>query len=468
MSSLDKINHFVVLMLENRSFDNLLGLLHTNPPVNGITGQETNPDSHNHPVKVWSTDANRVTWMPDPDPGERFPDINQQLFGTTSPAAGATPDMSGFVRDYTSADVGGAAQTIMHCFRPDQIPALSTLATSFAVSDAWFAAAPCQTWPNRFFVHTGTANGYENNAPPRFPYLMQTIFNELDDVVPHGWKIYFHDFPQSLTLAKLWPHLDHFRPIDEFFSDAQHGQLPSYSFLEPRYFADLDWPNDMHPPHNVAYGDQLVAKVYDALRHSPCWNSTLFVVIFDEHGGCYDHVAPPPAPMPEAPRPDQVFAFDRYGVRVPAVVISPYIKPGTVFQSPAPQPFDHTSVISTLRARFGIKRPLTGRDANAPTLECVLTLEQPDNHGPAAPIAPALSPTDDDAAALSKARSAPLNGFQAALRDASAYLAPLIHGVAIDTHIQNLSSGFTPTAKPGNSATEVLPALRNLLQRLLP
>ncbi|MFX8199491.1 alkaline phosphatase family protein, partial [Acinetobacter baumannii] len=90
--------------------------------------------------------------------------------------------------------------------------------------------------------------GYPNNSPVHFPYLMPTLFNALDGVVPDDWRVYYHDFAQSLTLTRLWMHLDHFHLFDDFLDDAANGNLPSYSFIEPRYFADLNWPNDMHPP----------------------------------------------------------------------------------------------------------------------------------------------------------------------------------------------------------------------------
>jgi phospholipase C len=463
MASLNQIDHFVVLMLENRSFDNLFGSPNwMGDKINGLTGNETNPDGKGETVQVWNAPAGeKDSWFPTPDPGELFADINEQL--GVDPAG---PPMSGFAANYSRK--GGAAKDIMHYFTPEQVPALTALASSYAICDAWYASAPCQTWPNRFFVHTATADGYENNSPAHFPYLMPTIFNALDDKVPYGWEIYFHDFPQALTLGRLWDHLDHFKPFPDFLDDARHGHLPSYSFIEPRYFADADWPNDMHPPHNVRYGDQLVDTVYNALKNSPCWESTMLVVIFDEHGGCYDHVPPPPAVPPAPPKPGQKFAFDRYGVRIPAVIASPLIAPGTVLRAaPGSQPYDHTSIISTLRKRFGIAQPLTERDRNAPDLGQVLNLTTPSDAGRG--VVQALpSPASDDALELEKARLAPLNDFQKSLHEAAANLAPLIHGVAVANHIASLANGLAPTVPPVSSPSEVLPFMRNILGKLLP
>lgn len=479
MAGLADIDHFVVLMLENRSFDNLLGWLYPGrADYEGLKGDEANTDAGGNVIRVWPRPdyqaapagaSTALQKIPTPDPGEAFTDINRQLFGRPDPAPGDQPDLSGFAANYASAagKEAGNPVDIMHCFLPGQVPALSALARSYAVCDHWYAAAPCQTWPNRFFVHTGTANGYENNSPVHFPYDMNTVFNVLDGQLPHGWEVYFHDFPQALTLSKLWDHLDHFRPFEDFLNDAQLGQLPSYAFIEPRYFADLDWPNDMHPPHDVGYGDRLVATVYNALVGSPAWPKTMLIVIFDEHGGCYDHERPPAATPPEPPRAGQVFGFDRYGVRVPAIIASPLIRPGTVFCADATeQPFDHTSVISTLRKRFGVADPLTGRDRRAPDLERVLALAVPDLTGREA-VQPLPLPPEDDADALAAARLLPLNDFQQAMYSAAAHLAPLMHGVAVADHVASLDGGLTPVVDAVEHAADALPLIKNIVGRLL-
>ena len=192
----------------------------------------------------------------------------------------------------------------------------------------------------------------------------------------------------------------------------------------------------------------------------------MLILIFDEHGGCYDHVAPPVATAPSPPDDGQAFAFDRYGVRIPAVVVSPLIQPGTVFRSTTGQPFDHTSVIKTLRKRFGVTTPLTARDANAPDLECVLNLSQPTNDGREA-VQAQSSPPSDTVAALSQARLAPLNDFQKAAQETVAHLTPLIHGVAVEDHVQSLLNGFKPLVPLASSPSEVMPYVRNVLSKLL-
>ena len=168
-------------------------------------------------------------------------------------------------------------------------------------------------------------------------------------------------------------------------TDAMAGRLPNYSFIEPRYFADPlvnRLPNDQHPPHDVALGERLIARIYDALRNGAGWERTLFIITFDEHGGIWDHVVPPAAMPPGEPYNDE-FTFGRYGVRVPAVLISPWIPKETVLRPHGSRyPFDHTSIIATLNTLFGPFPSLTARDAAAPNLLDCLTLDAPTNSGP--------------------------------------------------------------------------------------
>jgi phospholipase C len=162
----------------------------------------------------------------------------------------------------------------------------------------------------------------------------------------------------------------------DFQQAAAAGTLPAFSFLEPSWSAT---GNSQHPNYDVALGEQLIHDVYEALRSGPGWASTLFVLTYDEHGGCYDHVAPPWGATP----PDTTtvgednFGFDRFGPRVPTVLISPLIEAGTVFHAPSDgPPFDHTSVLKTIEQRWNLPA-LTARDAAAPSVADVLTLTEP-------------------------------------------------------------------------------------------
>jgi len=177
---------------------------------------------------------------------------------------------------------------------------------------------------------------------------------------------------------------------------------------------------------------------------------TLLVITYDEHGGCYDHVAPSAAVPPEPPRPGQTFAFDRYGVRVPAVIVSPYVEPGTIFGKSSAVPFDHTAIIATVRKRFGISEALTARDAQAPDLDSVLTLPRPSNLGPLRLRALPYGPSPETAAV---AQTKPLNSMQKALVRFAANLPPA-PGSNLQTHLANLKA-TRPQPAPTNALASV-------------
>jgi phospholipase C len=470
------IRHVVVLMLENRSFDSMLGMLYAGGETfDGLTGSERNvwhkPDgSPPTTIPVWKSPAMTpaAACIPSPDPGELFSDIHMQMRGLDNPATfDALPAMDGFVDNYMrqpAADGPRDPAAVMHYFTPDQLPVLSQLARAFGVSDRWHASAPCQTWPNRFFAHTATANGHVNNLPTHFPYTMETVFNRLGDQAKVPWRVYFHDIPQSATLARLWGDLvtNFCRFDDDFMRDAANGDLPAYSFIEPRYFADpvlKKMPNDQHPPHNVSYGESLIASVYNAVRGGPGWRNTLLIITYDEHGGCYDHVAPPPAIPPGGQTPDG-FDFGSFGVRVPAVIVSPWVPKGSVIRPPGGTPFDHTSIIATLRKLFPFA-PLTARDAAAPDLLAALNGDGT-NDGPALISAPEPTPSDPE---LASATAAKPNGMQAALGTA-ALLLPTA-GADIDAHVRRLAVPDTAPNHPtvGRAIADVVTHVRAFLAR---
>jgi phospholipase C len=419
--SMNNIRHLVVLMLENRSFDNMVGWLYVNegnrPPVNipmpasgqptydGLTAPSPTSDFWNPtnedfftgaaPVKENVTTQVRDFRMPKPDPEEHFNHITFQLFGPQLALPGAPNQMKGFYLDYTHASKNPA--DIMQCYSSGQVPVISRLARNYAICDRWHASCPTQTWPNRAFVHLGTSLGKVNNWPyDPLHYNIDTIFNILEGCeAPWGgpvtWGVYNDSILPSLTrlqLPKLWdPSLDgNFHSFETFKQHAQEGELPTYSFVEPSFIFD---PNDEHPPHDVRLGEQFIEDVYNAVRSGKKWAETLLVVTYDEHGGCYDHVPPPFGATPPDTASkfgDLGFGFDRFGVRVPAILVSPYITLGTVFRSPTAMPYDHTSILATLRDWLEIpsSRMLpSARIKAAPTFGDVLTavtprLEQPE------------------------------------------------------------------------------------------
>jgi phospholipase C len=471
MGAREGIERVVVLMLENRSFDCMFGVLYPKSAAfEGLSGKETNPyhkpDGTVELVPVWNDQGMDPVsaCIPDPDPGELFKqDMDVQLFGLNGTPNDPSPPMNGFVDNYMRqppTDPHCDPMAVMHYFTPKQVPVISTLAKAFGVCDQWHASAPCQTWPNRFFAHTATAGGYSDNSPPHFPYLMPSVFRQLGDK-GRSWRVYFHDLPQAATLADLWFEAPlHFRLFEEFEEDARNGNLPNYSFVEPRYFTSTDLgliPSDQHPPHNMVYGEQLVARVYNAVRSAPTWKKTLLVITYDEHGGCYDHMPPPRATPPSTRPAPEEFGFDRYGVRVPAVIISPYMPPGSIVRSaPAglpqqgpPYPFDHTSIIATIRKLFHLSGPLTQRDAVAPDLLGPLSLNDPDNDGPASVAATSAQPSPEEVA---KRASAPPNHMQKSLCEMASHL-PAAAAVA-GAHVQALASGSASPATPPFATVE--------------
>jgi phospholipase C len=363
-----RIETLVVLMLENRSFDHMLGFLkRLDPTIDGLAGTEWNPSNPLAP-------GDRVTVSPTaesvlrPDPGHSVTDTNVQLFSRESgPPPLGTPN-HGFVWSYSQQKPAPADPArIMACFDPGRLPVLTTLARRFALCDAWFSSVPGPTWPNRFFAHAATSRGYVNNGQFN-TYDMETIFERL---AAHGqtWRNYYHDFSQAWALRRLQTVESRrgFRSFGSFKSDAHKGTLPNYAFIEPKYFSFFGQANDQHPPHDVRAGERLIAEVYEALRASPQWERTMLLVTYDEHGGTYDHVPPPAATPPDGYTSQ--FGFDRYGLRVPSIVVSPFVPPGPVHTL-----FDHSSIPATLAVLFGLPGFLTARDAAANTFHGLASL----------------------------------------------------------------------------------------------
>ena len=263
----------------------------------------------------------------------------------------------------------------MGCFTPEALPVLSALATGYAVCDQWFASVPTETLPNRAFVCAGTSQGHMDDKTHTF--TSPTIFGLLE-AASLGWAVYGYDaepltkstFTQIATAAA-----SHFGEFTDFQAAAAAGTLPPYTFLEPSWSST---GNSQHPNYDVALGEQLIHDVYEALRAGPGWPGTLLVITYDEHGGCYDHVPPPwGAVPPDSDSGEFSFGFDRFGVRVPTVLVSPLIAPGTVYRVPAGgTPLDHTSILKTVEQRWNLSS-LTARDAAAPGFGDVLTLTAP-------------------------------------------------------------------------------------------
>ncbi|GAV74261.1 Phosphoesterase domain-containing protein [Cephalotus follicularis] len=375
------IKTLVVLVMENRSFDHLLGWMKKtiNPSINGVTGTECNPVSTENPSSqhiCFTDDAEFV----DPDPGHSFEAVEHQVFGSSH-----IPSMSGFVEQALSMSPN-LSETVMKGFRPESVPVYAALVKEFAVFDRWFSSIPGPTQPNRLFVYSATSHGATSHVKKQlaFGYPQKTIFDSIHES-GLGFGVYYQNIPTTLfyrNMRKL-KYVFKFHPYGfKFKKHARDGKLPNLSVIEPRYFDLKGIPaNDDHPSHDVANGQLLVKEVYETLRASPQWNETLLVITYDEHGGFYDHVE---TPYVNVPNPDgnsgpapYFFKFDRLGVRVPTIMVSPWIKKGTVVSGPngpaLNSEFEHSSIPATIKKMFNLSSNfLTHRDAWAGTFDGVV------------------------------------------------------------------------------------------------
>ncbi|KAI0515685.1 hypothetical protein KFK09_008351 [Dendrobium nobile] len=408
--SLSPIKTVVILVLENRSFDHMLGYLKQslNPSIDGLTGAECNPLSASSSSICVSDDAGFV----ESDPGHSFQAVVQQVFGSS-----AIPSMSGFAQQASTVS-SSLPLTVMQCFDPQTLPVFSTLVDEFAVFDRWyrfnhekllgsecapsaqvlvifydfniflcfirngFSSIPGPTQPNRLFLYSATSHGATTHDPLELftGYPQKTIFDSLHENL-HDFAVYFSTLPTTLFYARMrkLEYASKFHWFSAFGAHAKAGKLAKLSVIEPRYFDLLGAEaNDDHPAHDVGNGQRLVKEVYEMLRASPQWNESLLIVSYDEHGGFYDHVE---TPYVGVPNPDGMrgpapffFDFDRLGVRVPTIMVSPWIKKGTVVSRPngptANSEYEHSSIPATLKKIFGLKSDfLTKRDAWAGTFE---------------------------------------------------------------------------------------------------
>src|SRR5438445_2035565 len=346
----DNINHIIFLLLENQSFDRMVGCFReVYPDLEGLNSPGSPPYTNRDETGVVYEQKPTETKQVKSDPKHEARFVLEHL----------QDNNGGFVLDFArnySQSTPAERQEIMGYYRRGFLPALHTLAGEFTICNHWFSSLPGPTWPTRFFALTGTCHGQalmpEGRQDPQlatyFDQTQDTIFDRLNEA-HRSWKVYYYDFPSSLLLMhqRRPENLIHYHHIEEFFKDCvNEPAFPQFAFIEPKYFgADQ---NDDHPPHNIFKGEKLIADVYNAIRSSSeLWASSLIVVTFDEHGGFYDHVEPPQAIPPDAlparidPKdPSLVFRFDRLGVRVPAVLVSPWADKRVEATC-----FDHTSLL---------------------------------------------------------------------------------------------------------------------------
>jgi phospholipase C len=346
----DLIKHIVVLMMENRSFDHLLGFMKSEDgTIRGVLGDDySNTTTAGTMVPVTDGAAYQGRLF---DPGHEFADVFFQMYGKPVGAVAGDPDMSGFAQNYEQQAGAGRGGDVMRCFRPAQLPVLSALARSYAVCDAWFSSIPGPTLPNRAFAHFGTSFGRLDMSPDYFR-AQPSIYQRLRQAGKQG-KIYYYDQAsgtQGLTFL-LSDQSKFFGLLGDFKRDCKKDTLPDYVFIEPNY-KDHDGilACDQHPDNNVRAGDNFIREIYEAIRQNDkVWKSTVFLVVWDEHGGLFDHEIPPAVSHLDGFRSTSPpFAFDRLGVRVPAVVISPYVEAGTVDHTV----YEHASIPATVTEQF--------------------------------------------------------------------------------------------------------------------
>ncbi|WP_437610189.1 alkaline phosphatase family protein [Sorangium sp. So ce834] len=345
------IRHLVIVMLENRSFDHMLGYLRgTGMDVDGVNGA-TNSDEHGTPIKGYHLESTRVRILPH----HHREDVVRQINGGV---------MDGFVKGYSASS---HVAEIMGWYDQRDLLTYDSLARQYVVCDRWFASFAGPTWPNRFFALCGTSAGLTGNGK----WIDRPTFFDL--LPADSWRYYSHDVAFLRAVEKYKGHIGlPIAKVSSFYRACLQGTLPSVSWIDPNFTlvgvdALLNWANDDHPPADVARGQNLVARIYNHLIASPAWPHTVLVVTYDEHGGFYDHVRPPPA--------NEAGPFDTLGVRVPALVVSPWVPRGVPFHGT----LDHTCIARTALDLFAPDRvsELSPRVSASPSLLSVLREPRP-------------------------------------------------------------------------------------------
>ena len=372
-------DHLVIVMMENHSFDNALGALARSgqPKAHGLKFRHDGAalNSNPGPRKARCSSFPFATTAQGPNVSQSWNATHEQI---------DEGRMDGFVRSV------GAAQP-MGYWTADVLPFIYSFARTFCLANRWFCSAPCQTYPNRRFLMAGTAYGnistdtesLKDPPPPN-----GTIWDRLH-AYGVSWKNYFTDLPSTgIIPSTIEKYPANIAPIAQFYADCAAGTLPSVSLVDPEFgvagivgssLASLPLlaplaeklettGGDEENPQDMSYGEYWAYQTVRAVLESPAWPRTLLVYTYDEHGGYYDHVAPPAAIAPDSIPPrlgpeDAPGGYDIYGPRVPAIVASPYSKANAVTNVV----HDHTSVLATVEAKWNLPR-LTYRDANAKTV----------------------------------------------------------------------------------------------------
>ena len=382
-------DHIVVVMMENHSFDNLLGeMTLSNPNVKGLRfnaageAQDSNPTVKNGPSDV---------------PAKRLEDTTQAKDITQSYEATADQIDEGRMDGFVSSEHGRAEA--MGYYPPEVLPFSYSLAKAYTVANKWFCSTPGPTYPNRRFLLAGTAFGGTTSSPLEIAeaFLKPPPNGSICDVLSkHGisWANYSRDVPMTLVLPHvlLSHHGNHHR-YPKFLDDCAAGTLPQVSFVDPKMgifsaagnaikqipasikelLDRLDPGETDEDPDDMYYGERWAHEVVQAVTSGPAWKRTLLIYTFDKHGGYYDHVKPEKALAPDSIKPKEPAGnYELYGPRVPAVIVSPYAREGGFSDTL----YDHTSILATIEHKWNLPA-LTLRDANANTVMDMLDMSQP-------------------------------------------------------------------------------------------
>jgi phospholipase C len=382
--SIAQIEHIVIVMMENHSFDNVLGMLphrvRSRRRVDGLPvdrhGRQlaVNLDATGQPVRAFHTP-------------------------TDCPGTAVTQTWDASHLQWDNGRNDGFARTggpeAMSFFDRTDLPFTYSLAATFPIGERYFCSTLAQTYPNRRFLFSGTASGLVSTdilLSESLPAANGTIFDRLDRLqIP--WKTYYSNLPSPAIIPNTLSidRAANFARIDQFYADAAAGRLPAVAYVEPDFSV-----SSQEDPQDVQFGDQFLEQVVRSLMGSPDWAQSVLIITYDEHGGYYDHVPPPEAIAPDDINPilapgSQPGAYDRYGFRVPLIVVSPFGRRNYVSRVVQ----DHTSTLALIQRTWNIEA-MTLRDANAAPMLDYLDLRhtpfrEPPKLAHAAPIAPGLA-----------------------------------------------------------------------------
>lgn len=385
-----QFEHVVVLMLENRSFDHVFGYLRKGDGIGALGGATNYLEPGNAQSQAFSSREGGDYTASGSGPSHSHKQTNEQLFGVTEPTPqveAGVPPMNGFVASLkTSLQAANhnqpfalsELQEAMNCFDPVQLPVLSALAREYVLCDRWFADMPGPTMPNRAFVHAATSQGYTDNADWKPEFTCKTLYDRIDGADKLSWRVYKHDQDDVVEMYHLSGDTTNHAPFSTYAADVAGDSLATYSFIIPAFFGQSGTVNSMHAPQDVRPADKLVADVYSALCESvDVFKKTLLIVVFDEHGGYYDHVPPPATVSPDGipgrlDKPYLVeFNFERLGLRVPCILISPWFEAAvdsTVYS--------HSTIPGSVIEAFDLPGGfLTDRDKDAKKLTTYFTYD---------------------------------------------------------------------------------------------